>query len=299
MSRPAVHHLLQRLLVRLLHDPELAARVLADPDVVMAEPELAAATAAERAFVATELSRIDPRALGLDPLRRRRVLKALASEYRLSVPLCLWRRRRLDALEGFFASPEFHGAVMARGSLAPAFGDYLARLDAGGGPLAELARYERRLALCRRTPAASEAEAALADGPLDDAAPLALASGAAVERFTHDVLATAAAVETHLFEVNLLPFVLLCEDAPPLELPDTHLAEPLCLLIVPDPAQPRGASVTPLEPALAGLLEQVDGASRPLAALVSWLGGHGLGPRGARALLESLLAEGTLVRHYG
>ena len=181
------HRELQQALVIAQHDPAF----LDDPrDVTL--------TAAERA----ELQAVDRRAFATDPLRRRRVLKALVEELKASATLFCRERGQIAALEGFFASRWFRRAVIERTPLAPALGEFLGE---GGSPaLAAIARLET--ALCRaRRPAARELPPAH----------VGLAPGVAVLHFDFDVLAAVQSLERWLFAATLVPQQVLCDDLPP------------------------------------------------------------------------------------
>lgn len=117
MSAPV----LQRVVVRMLHDPELRAAVYADPERALVGLDL---DAAERA----QLVRADARAWGVDVHRADRVLTALLEEHAVATLALLEDGVPLERLRRFFQTPFFHDAIMARRSLAPAFGDYLASL---------------------------------------------------------------------------------------------------------------------------------------------------------------------------
>jgi hypothetical protein len=101
-------------MIRLLHDPTFAATLRADPERALTGAEL---TTNER----TWLVEAAPAAWRTDPARPARVLAALVEEYPLTT------RLGPERAAGFFASAEFHDTVQARGSLALAFGVYLAR----------------------------------------------------------------------------------------------------------------------------------------------------------------------------
>ncbi|MCK6503927.1 hypothetical protein L6R53_11085 [Myxococcota bacterium] len=102
-------HALQRVVVRLLHDPDLAEQVLAGRDL----PEL---TAAEHAL----LRRTDPRAFRTDPYRRARLVTSLVEELPATAALAC-QGRPVGELDAFLSSPAFHGCIMERGSLVGSF----------------------------------------------------------------------------------------------------------------------------------------------------------------------------------
>lgn len=143
------HRVLQRVVVRMLYDPALVERVYADADAAL---EGLALDAAERHW----LVQADRRAWGVDPYRRSRSLTGLAEEYPCSVALAL-RHHDVEALDRFFSAARFHDCIMERGSLAAAFGDFLALdLPPGrGGPRAKrqvsaVAHLEQAVAAVRR-----------------------------------------------------------------------------------------------------------------------------------------------------
>ncbi len=110
---------LQRVVVRLLHDPSLVDAVYAGADLPEIGPEAHAWIRA-----------VDRRAWGVDPYRRGRLLHALIGEYPVAVAA-----RGVAGLDPFFRSTRFHDAVQTRGHVALAFGDWL-----GDGAYARLER---------------------------------------------------------------------------------------------------------------------------------------------------------------
>jgi hypothetical protein len=136
--------ILQRVVVRMLHDPELRRAVYADPGAALAGLPLGPA---EHAM----LTRADARAWSVDVHRSDRVFGALLDELGVSAASLLTAGVGLPRLFAFFQSPCFHDAVMARRSLAPAFADYLVGLatDERTRALLEL---ERAIVELRRAP---------------------------------------------------------------------------------------------------------------------------------------------------
>lgn len=138
---------LQRVVVRMLYDPALVARVYDDaatalPDAPLRESERSWLTAADR------------RAYGIDPYRRARTLQGLVEEYPVSCALALSRGASWSQLGDYFSGELFHEAVQRGRSLALVFGGHLLEL---AGALAErepwlepLVRLERGLARVRR-----------------------------------------------------------------------------------------------------------------------------------------------------
>lgn len=127
------HRALQRAIVRMLFDPELARRVLAG------EP-IAGLTAEEMRW----LREPDARAWRTDPHRRARSLHALLEEFPASAALSGDPRD----LIAFFSDDAFHRCIEEGGSLALSFGAWLeARLPA---PESDVARIEIAIARVRR-----------------------------------------------------------------------------------------------------------------------------------------------------
>ncbi len=108
---------LQRVVLRMHHDPALVAAVYADPEAALSGEEL---TAAERAMLVAP----DPRAWGTDPARRDRVLEALRKELPASCAVAELAAGR-QALMRFFQSADFHGCVRRRGVLVHAMAAWL------------------------------------------------------------------------------------------------------------------------------------------------------------------------------
>lgn len=110
---------LQRLVVRMLYDPELVKAVHANLDGIPAGAELGAA---ERAW----LLAAERRAFGIDPLRRTRTLRALIEELPVSSALAAAVLGDVRELDAFFSSALFHAAIQHRRALFAAYGDWLA-----------------------------------------------------------------------------------------------------------------------------------------------------------------------------
>lgn len=123
---------LQRVVVRLLHDPDLA-RATAR----------AGLNATEHAW----LEAVDPRRWRADPMRRYRLLQALIEEYPVAAARVV-RRAGVARLDRFFESDHFHDSVQKRRILAIDFGGWLAQMP----DCADAARLEGAIAQVRRTP---------------------------------------------------------------------------------------------------------------------------------------------------
>jgi hypothetical protein len=208
----SAHALAQQAVVRMLFDPAFAARVRAQPDDTL--PQLPSELRAQ-------LAAIDPRALRLDRLRGRRLLRTLFDEYKASTTLVLARRQKLAFLDGFFAA-EFADAVAGARLLHDAYAAFLARAEPS---LTALVGIEGGLARARRR------------GPPPRDGRVHLAPGVEPIAATVGALAALQEAEQYLFEVGLMPAVALCDDAPPLGLDDRARDDtPLYLVAVPTEA---------------------------------------------------------------
>ncbi len=216
------HHTLQQLVVRMHFDEEFVAAVHAAPEQSLAQLDL---TAAER----QQLLSVDRRAWRHDALRRKRTLRTLVEEFKISTTVALAETRSLASLEQFFASSFFHSAVQERGSLGLSFAEFLldgCKCDRWRAPqLPDLIRLELALATCRRTLArAGEYEVGELPNSISDITRVQLAPGFGVGSYQANVIATIQQVEQYLFEVSLMPAMALCDDAP--RLPELLTVEP-------------------------------------------------------------------------
>lgn len=207
------HLAAQQAVVRMLFDPEFAARVRGDAAAAL--PELPAELRAQ-------LAAIDPRALKLDRLLRQRTLRTLFDEFKGSTTLFLARAKKLAALDDFFRSRPFVEALASARPLALAYADFL-------GPAAS--PIERALAEARRTKAPPR------DGRVHRA------PGVVALQTTNGALAALQQAEQYLFEVGMMPAVALCDDAPPLTL-DARAADATPLYLVTVPSESGHALVT-------------------------------------------------------
>jgi hypothetical protein len=167
-----------------------------------------------------QLGAIDRRAFATDPLKRRRVLKALVEELRASATLTCHELGSMTALEGFFASAWFRRAVVDRTPLAVALGQFLG----DGAPPVRAAIASVETALCR------------ARRPFDAVPPpghVVLAPGVSVLAFDFDVLGAIQAIERWLFAATLVPQQVLCADLPPFPAPPASDGTTRHLLVTP------------------------------------------------------------------
>jgi hypothetical protein len=131
------HTVLRRVAIRLLHDPAFVEALHDDPARALANVDL---SSEEQRW----LVRVPRAAWRADPDRPDRVLAALRDEFPATVGLAPTRAA------GFLRSKEFHAAVQERGSLAVAFGTYMAG-DADRR-VTTIARLESAVASVRRAP---------------------------------------------------------------------------------------------------------------------------------------------------
>jgi hypothetical protein len=216
------HHTLQKLMVRMLFDEAFVTAVHNTSEQTLAHLDL---TEAERA----QLLSIDARAWRHDALRRKRTLRTLVEEFKISTTIVLAETRSLASLEQFFSSSSFHNAIQQRGSLGASFAEFLqdgCRRELWRAPqLPDLIRLELALATCRRSLARDGAyEVDELPESIGEEARVQLAPGFGVGSFQANLIATIQQVEQYLFEVSLMPAMALCDDAP--RLPELIAAEP-------------------------------------------------------------------------
>lgn len=293
------HVALQRVVVRMLWDPEFVARVYATPEVALAADEL---DPDEIAW----LTKPDRRAWATDPQRRARTLHGLLEEFPASGALAANHERGLFVLDRFFSSTTFHAAVRDGFSLALAFGAYLAREVSGAVSdprVRALASVEGALASIRRSPklppgmipfkgkpAAGRVtlrpDAALFDAPAGSAALLAEIT----RRLALHPGGIVAAIAERACDLRALP-----------ALGADH--QPVTLLALPSAAAPGAAlpqsgadafSLEELPAALAALLRAAAGGA--LAEdLLAIARREGADPGEDREILDGLIADGLLI----
>ena len=237
------YHTLQKLMVRMLFDEEFVEEVYAAPDRALAGLHL---TEVER----NQLLGVDRRAWRHDALRRRRTLRTLVEEFKVSTTIILAETRSLASLEGFFSSRFFHDSVTERGSMGLAFAEFLLdgyRSGVWNAPqIADVVRLEAAIAGCRRA-MAREGNYEAGDLPvtISDRTRVRLAPGYDVASFQANVIAAIQGVEQYLFELSLMPAMALCGDAPRLpQLPEIDERKKVYLLFSPGES---GISITNLD----------------------------------------------------
>jgi hypothetical protein len=237
------HHTLQKLMVRMLFDEDFVEDVYAAPERALAELDL---TEAERGH----LLGVDRRAWRHDSLRRRRTLRTLVEEFKISTTIILAETRSLASLERFFSSRFFHHSIEERGSMGLAFAEFLLDGYRGGAwkapQIADVVRLEAAIAGCRRA-LAREGNHGAGDLPatISDRTSVRLAPGYDVAGFQAKIIAAIQRVEQYLFELSLMPAMALCDDAPRLPaLPEVDEQKKVYLLFSPGVA---GISITNID----------------------------------------------------
>jgi len=224
------YHTLQHLVVRMLFDPAFVATVYQNPDKALANLNLSEQE--KKQLLAT-----DPRAWNYDPLRRLRTMRSLVEEFKVSATLVLSETRKLAFLESFFSSEIFHQFIQDRKSMALAFAKYLSvaisKSELTTPQLNDVLRLETLMARCRRD-LANRIRIPTLPEKLNENLRVRLIPGADVGAFQANTVATIQAVEKYLFEVSLMPAMVLCDDAPRLEnLPKVEPKKKIYLLCLP------------------------------------------------------------------
>jgi len=227
----------------MLFDEDLVGDVYSSPDRALAGLDL---TEAER----SQLLSVDRRAWRSDPLRRRRTLRDLVEEFKVSTTIILAETRSIASLERFFSSQFWRRSVEERGSMGLAFADFLldgSRREEWKAPqIPDVVRLEAAIAGCRRTLAREgNHEAGELPSTISDSMRVRLAPGYDVASFQANVIETIQRVEQYLFELSLMPAMALCDDAPRLSgLPEVDGQKKVYLLFGPGVA---GISITNLD----------------------------------------------------
>lgn len=148
-SSLSVARALQRVAVRMLHDPQFVTSVYSDPGTALADLSLG-----PREW--SWLTRSAPAVWLTDPDRPSRVFEALRKEFPVSCALAEVAGGAREEMLRFFASPDFHMAVQERRVLALSFGQWMIGQAKSGRlgrkPTAVLAELELACAELRRVP---------------------------------------------------------------------------------------------------------------------------------------------------
>ena len=284
------YHTLQRLVVRMLFDDEFVEAVYADSARALAKLDL---SEAERA----QLLSVDRRAWRHDPLRRRRTLRTLVEEYKVSTTLVLSETRSLASLERFFSSGFFHAAVQERGSMGLAFSEFLldgCRSGAWQAPqIPDIVRLEATIAACRRRlEREGEYQPDQLPATISDRTRVQLAPGYSVASFQANVIEAIQRVERYLFELSLMPAMALCDDAPRLGgLPEIDQLKKVYLLFNPGAA---GISLTNLDKSTFAILAETKRAVE-IRSLLARPGATRETSRRTQAILSEWLENGALM----
>jgi hypothetical protein len=284
------HHTLQNLVVRMLFDETFMEEVYGDPERALAGLDL---TETERSQVLA----VDRRAWRYDALRRKRTLRTLVEEFKVSTTIVLSETRSLASLERFFSSQFFHSAIRERGSLGIAFSEFLfdgCKRGAWKAPQVEnIVRLEVTIAGCRRRLAREgEYEIGALPTTISDRARVRLAPGYDVGSFQANIIATIQEVEQYLFEVSLMPAMALCDDAPRLpRLPEVDRAKNQYLLFSPGAS---GISLTNLDKPSYLVLYQARRALE-IKSLLSRASVAGVQPRRSQEVLSEWIENGALM----
>jgi hypothetical protein len=295
------HHVLQALVVRLLYDPELVARMYADPERALAGLEL---TAAERKLAIAP----DRRAYATDPHRRSRTLTELLREYPVAASFVAGEAGGIALLDRFFSSPNFHAAIADRMSLARTFGDYLlalARKSHRDPRLAPCARLEQAIAGVRRTPVPS-ARAGKAARAHTRPSWLVRPPGVQILAVPAGTLEQFEQAKAALGAHGTDPVAALLSDRwrPPLPASPTSEPEEHLLVEADWPEMPRSAAegacepcirVGAITPELAALLTAATPPGASPAALAARARELGADPGEEAEILGGLVAQGLLV----
>lgn len=282
------HHTLQKLVARMLFDEAFADSVYANAEHALKGVDL---TSQER----DQLLRVDRRAWRHDALRKRRMLRTLAEEFKISTTIILAETRSLASVEAFFSSHFFHSTIQDRGSLARGFADFLldgCQRGAWTAPqISDVVRLESVMAACRRTLAREgNYEAEELPSTISDRAHVRLAAGHDVASFQSNVILTIQHVEKYLFELSLMPAMALCDDSPKLTgLPAVDAQRKVYFLFHPSAT---GISMTDLDKASYLVLYDT---KRPVE-IRALLARHPAKPhtRPAQEILSEWLEEGAL-----
>lgn len=224
--------ILQRVVVRMLFDPAFVTRVYDTKGAELADLNLPEGSV-------QQLIANDRRLWNADRLRRRRALKILMEEFRISSALVLLHTSKLAVLDAFFSSKFFHDSVQQRQYMALAFRSYLESLLESQGlkntGFAEVLSLEGGLAESRRElKDARRGWDRLLDKThgMEPGAYFLCAPGVISLEIPSNTLELIARMEEYLFESSLIPALALCDDAPrPQNIPALHPEGKDCFLI--------------------------------------------------------------------
>ncbi len=294
---------LQRVVIRMLFDPQFTAAVYDDSQAALVGLELNDA-------LVRQLVENDRRLWNADRMRRRRSLKVLLEEFKVSTTLVLNECREIGFLDSFFGSEFFHAAVQRRGYMATAFVAYLVdafetkRLTSAQGRAAltlegAMAQSRRALRDARRGRDPALQAGARRSSPKCSSAlkpgeqGWIVAPGVGVCAVPKGTIELIQHVEHYLFEVSEVPALTLCDDAPrPDPLPPLDANESDTFLLEP---QPGGkVDLSEISAAFACVVD-VCAAPASAAQIDAALAAAGEGVRSGQDLTEALV-EATVLR---
>jgi hypothetical protein len=274
---------LQRVVVRMLYDPDFVTRIFVDPTAALQDEDL---TDTERSW----LVQVDRRAYAVDPFRQARTLTALIEEFPVSVHALGHQAEYPALIEAFFRSSVFHACIQQRGSLAAAWSIYLGSDDIQrsilGSVHPSLVHMESAIARLRRQSYGTATTAAAHDDAL-----LALASTTAL---LYVPAGTLAYYHTVLDILQRHPEGLVAAACQP-----STVALPMAttvhewLLIVWHCAS-ASATIELLPDALGQVLATVPASQVALRTRLETLGAN---CEEAQEILDDLLADGVLCAH--
>ena len=203
---------LQRVVVRMLFDPDFARSVRADPERATRGLDIPSR-------LLKQLKEQDVRLWWADDLRPLRAMKGLVQEFQVSTALYLNESRSWSALMSFFGDASFHSSVQNRQYMALAFMEYLrAQINSGEGYARARAtlQLEGAMAVLRRVrKEAFRRPQSVADQLIGGG--LLLTPSAQVASIPAGTLSVIQRVEKFLFEAESLPVLSLVTDGPRLQ----------------------------------------------------------------------------------
>jgi hypothetical protein len=276
--------LLQRVVVRMLFDPAFCDRVYADPVAALLDVEL---TSEERQWLVAP----DRRAYGVDVHRRSRALTGLLEEYPVCGALAVRCLRGVQRLHGFFATDIFHQCIQQRGSMADAFGTYLAsEVFANQPESAHLAAVERGIARVRRAPHLPDEPTS----PLTDDTCLCLAPWAVLLEVLPSTLERYSQLRDHLAHRGSLLLETVLDTAYQLPVASPLGQTEVTFVLVVNVPGDDGPSLEPTSHELGTLLTAAQGTirCRELCAVAVRLGAE---PHEAIDILQGFVTDRLLI----
>ena len=275
------HKALNRVVVRMLFDPDFQEKVYQDPGEIMDPLQIPKS-------LQNELINTDPRAWNIDGQRRKRTLQGLISEFPSASALVLAHTKKLSQLDAFLSSTEFHESVQNRESMALAFVEYLQRLHQekriDEAQFMDILTIEVQKAKCRRS----------LEQDLIKLAPneIVKSPGVSSSALNSTVIESINVIEEYLYELSLIPTIALCDDKPTFPtLPTPENQGNFFLLFRP---QNEDIGMTPVSVVIHDALTQLD-KPLPRNRFLEKMEQRGLASQSSGQLLESLMAENLVI----